>query len=132
MLRGFRLVHAGGYSRQAGLWEVAEVAFGASSDWNLSIALTRRGESVQVVFSSPLSFRVQDEGALGHYWKVRDIERAGIGTVYLIGTSEYCAEIGGQTGLSESLRHYLVAGDDTCVEVITQSPPSVPHGWASD
>lgn len=108
-------------------WDIVEVGFGASTGWTLSAKLAdRHGGTRWVLFDDPVSFRVQDEREMLDYWGARDAQNAGIGALYTILDSSYLKELGtGLTALTDNgaLTHFLLAGENTCLEVITLTRP---------
>jgi hypothetical protein len=108
------------------LWEIAEVSFGYSTDWDLRMRLKREEQYAQVIFANPVSFRVHDERELVSYWKARADQDVQIGTFYCLEGSGLVQQFehNGFHG-NGRLNHFLVAGVDTCVEVIGTRPPVV-------
>jgi hypothetical protein len=105
------------------LWEITEVSFGYSTDWDLQLLLERNERSEQVIFANPVSFRVHDERELMSYWTARAEQGVQIGTFYCLEESGLVQQFAQGFHGGERLRHFLVAGVDTCVEVIgTRSP----------
>ena len=110
-------------------WDIVGVQFGHRTEWQLRLEVVGlRGAEHTVIFSDPVSFRVQDEGEIYSYWVDREKEGAPIASVYAIMSSAYFDEI--STGVSAQaigpLTHYLICGQNTCVEVIGRSPPTSP------
>jgi hypothetical protein len=79
------------------------------------------------MFDDAASFRVQDEGEIVDYWGAREHEKVPVGTIYTIDESLYRSEFqnGGISGWSGILTHYLIAGYDACVEVLTKAEPVI-------
>lgn len=113
------------WPRGGGPWTIVEVNFGHSTAWDLRLELEREGQAAQVVFADPVSFRVHDEGELLTYWVARDAQGVDIGTFYSLENSIVLQEFIHEVGGSKPLRHFLVAGSDTCVEVLGVQPPEV-------
>ena len=107
-------------------WEIVGVQFGDRTDWQLRIEIEAlAGTQRTLIFTDLVSFRMQDEAEIYGYWTDRNAEGAPDAAIYSIGSSAYLDEI--SMGLSAQmvgpLIHYLVGGQDMCVEVIGRSPP---------
>ncbi len=106
------------------MWEVVEVTFGHSTGWDLRLRLEREGQIAQIVFPRPTSFRVHDERQLVSYWTTRADQGVQIGTLYLLKGSDVVQDFIQVEG-NLPLQHFLVAGIDTCVEVIGTYSPQI-------
>lgn len=109
-------------------WDIVGVQFGHRTEWQLRLEIgALEGGEKTVVFTDPVSFRVQDEGEIYTYWLDREREGAPIASVYSIMSSAYLDEI--STGVSAQaigpVTHYLIGGQNICVEVIGRSPPKL-------
>lgn len=83
--------------------------------------------SAWIVFEDPVSYRVCDERELLLYWHQREEEGAPIAFAYEIAHSAYLDEMAaGLTALSDGvLRHFLLGGQNLCLEVITTDLPEI-------
>ncbi|MBA3999281.1 MAG: hypothetical protein C0461_01675 [Brevundimonas sp.] len=126
MLKGFRPIDDElGWSLADGrLGDFIQVDFGAATDWSL-IAEYACGNASVWLQAKPVSYRVQDEGELINYWNRRKEENALVAFAYEIEASPYLTEMrDGVTSLSgTALRHFLFAGENTCVEIIAEQAP---------
>ena len=115
------------------LWEIVDVRMGVSTDWDLHVALEMDGHSANVIFPNVVSYRAHDEREMLEYWGARAHEGVGVGSLYSVSESAYKSEIqaGGVTGLSFPLTHFLLAGNNICVEVLSTNPPEVRNNTAS-
>jgi len=127
---GFTLLHGGGYHPGGWLGRVIDVRVGHVTDYALDIRLEQRSGDVILRFPSPLSFRVQEERDLMDYWCARSGEGVPVGVLYAIARSSYLDEFAGTiSGQTHVVTHYLVAGDDLCVEVLSDRSPELPDEW---
>lgn len=80
-----------------------------------------------IVVEDPVSYRVCDERELLPYWNQRAEEGAPVAFAYEIAQSAYLDEMAaGLTGLSDGvLRHFLLGGQNLCLEVIAADLPEV-------
>lgn len=61
-----------------------------------------------------------------HYWSARSGEGVAVGGLYSVAESAYLTELSsGVSSFERDLSHYLVLGDDICVEVIAYEPPQL-------
>jgi hypothetical protein len=108
-------------------WDIVGVEFGHRAEWQLRLEVAVLNGTETVIFTDPVSFRVQDEGEIYSYWVDRNEEGAPIASVYSITSSAYLDEIRG--GVSAQavgpVSHYLIGGQNICVEVIGRSPPKL-------
>lgn len=128
--RGFTLLDRtlGAPRPNSRLLTVVDVAYGHATDWRLRVTLEDHRETT-VWFENPTVFRVLDDGELLDYWGRRSEENVAVGTLYSIRESPFLAQLGAgvtaqSLGVGESLTHYLIAGMDVCVEVISGAPPT--------
>lgn len=126
-ISGFTLLNDGGYERDRTLWKIIGINCGYGTDYSLLVTLeTGDGESV-ITFDAPLAYRVQEERDLLHYWSARDREGVPIGVLYTVDRSPYRSEFLNTISAQEHpFQHYLVAGYDLCVEVLTARSPQFP------
>ncbi|MDO9471839.1 MAG: hypothetical protein Q7J28_02200 [Caulobacter sp.] len=127
MPKGFTLLDSalGVPLHSRNLFEVVGVRFGFEPYRQLQIELLASGWRGEITFDYPVSFRAHDEGEIIAYWTARAAEDVGVGTCFRIAKSDYLSELSqGVSGLHEELTHYLVAGLDLCVEVLSTSPPT--------
>jgi hypothetical protein len=109
-------------------WDIVGVEFGDRTGWQLRIEIEAlAGTQRTLIFTDLVSFRMQDEAEIYGYWTDRNAEGGPVAAIYSIGSSAYLDEIG--TGLAAQmvgpLTHYLVGGQNMCVEVIGRSPPTL-------
>jgi hypothetical protein len=109
------------------LWDIVQVDYGHRTKWELRIELEHDGRLAEAVFDHVVSYRVHDEREIFQYWAALARENAPVGTIYVIQKSDYLNEIKrGSTGLvTKSLRHFLLAGMNICVEVIGSGNPTL-------
>lgn len=129
-IAGFSLLNDGGYKRDRCLWQIIGIHFGHETDYSLLLTL-KKGDAERVIrFNAPLAYRVQEDRDLLHYWVTRDKEGVGIGVLYSVETSPYRSEFMDTVSAQEhAFQHYLVAGRDLCVEVLTEQTPLLPKDW---
>ena len=109
-------------------WDIVGVRYGHRTQWQLRVDIEAlNGIEKTVTFTDPVSFRVQDEGEIVDYWVDREEEGAPVANVYTIESSRYVDEIqnGVTAGAIGPLTHYLIGGQNVCVEVIGRSPPEL-------
>lgn len=109
------------------LWSITDVRFGHRQDWPLHVRLQRGSNAMKLIFESAVSFRAHDESEILGHWQQRTHEGVPVGTVYEIAESSYLNELSaGVNGLARApTKHFLVAGNDLCVEVLATAPPKV-------
>ena len=102
-----------------GLLEIERVNWDLKTDL-LSIVLADAKGEVTIMFESPVSFRAQDEGDMLEYWGTRDAEGVDVASIYNIEKSAYLSEFkeSGVSSFTCELQHWLIAGNNLCVEVI--------------
>jgi len=127
VIKGFKLIDSllaqmgGG----ASLWAVNDIRF-VSVGWPLRMTLERTWKRVRLSFESIASFPAHDEPEILGYWRARAAESVPIGTLYEIEESTYKNEFANSTAAMDApLTHYLIAGHDLCVEVLSANPPIV-------
>lgn len=129
MASGFRLIDTElGWKTDAHeLWDIVNLEFGHRSDWALRAELQfDQQRMADLRAHEVISFRVHDEGELLDYWTQRSLEGVPVGTFYQIGKSAYLAELSlGVSALATPLKHFLVCGRDTCLEVLSRGPPKI-------
>jgi len=129
-ISGFTLLNDGGYDRDRRLGKIIAINCGYETDYSLLVTVERSGGENVIRFDVPLAYRVQEERDLLHYWSVREREAVAIGVLYTVDHSPYRSEFISTVSAQEySFQHYLVAGDDLCVEVLTARPPQLPKDW---
>lgn len=125
-VQGFRLLdHELGLSARSGApFQIEEVRFGFEPARRLQITLGDREGLDHIVVDDPTSHRVQDERDMLDYWSARSGEGVGNGCVYQIAQSPYLSELSqGVSSFERALVHYLILGEDICVEVIAYERP---------
>lgn len=128
MVRGFKLLddEFGIVVGRGAPFSIGQVCFGFEPYRGLRISVDDGDMSGEIVFDDPVSHRVQDERDMLHYWSARSGEGGAVGRLYSVAESAYLAELsGGVSSFERDLRHYLVLGDDICVEVIAYQPPQL-------
>ena len=124
MPRHFQLLDDNSWPNDRGLWEITDIQFGLKTNWQLWVDLYCEERSARMIFSDPISFRVQDEREMSAYWSSREKEGVGIGTRYIIGESDYLDEFRREvSGVIGGAVHYLICGVDSCLEVLSRTPP---------
>ncbi|MFN4042522.1 MAG: hypothetical protein ACK4I0_12745 [Brevundimonas sp.] len=109
-----------------GAAKLLDVRFGADSDWNLIARYSNADEAISVVVESPTAFRVTDEGNLIWYWSMLSRQGGPWGFVYELEGSAWLAEYESSAASPRSeVKHYLVAGSDECLEVLSETQPVV-------
>lgn len=130
-MSGFTLLNDGGYKSNRRLGQIIGINYGYETDYLLAITMQCADEERTLTFRNPLAYRVQDEGDLLHYWSVRDKEGIAVGVLYTVNHSPYRSEFRATISAQVySFQHYVVAGDDICVEVLTTQPPQLPMDWS--
>ena len=128
MVQGFKLLDSelGISQRRAAPFQISEVCFGFEPHGLLRIVLSGEKLLDHIVFDDPVSHRVQDERDMLDYWSARSREGVAIGGIYKIAESQYLSDLSkGVSSFERSLTHYLVLGEDICVEVIAYEPPQI-------
>ncbi len=108
------------------LFDVVGLCFDVQPHPQLQIEVQSSTWCGEIIFDYPVSFRAHDEAEIINYWAARAAEDGGVGTFFRIEKSDYLSELSqGVSGLhNQELNHYLVAGLDLCVEVISTSLPT--------
>lgn len=128
VLQGFRLLdlQLGLSARSGAPFQIEEVRFRFEPARRLLITLGAREGLGHILFEDPVSHRVQDERDMLDYWSARRDEGVGNGCVYQIAQSPYLSELSkGVSSFERELVHYLVLGEDICVEVIASEGPQL-------
>jgi len=101
--------------------DIIQIDFGLKTGWRLIAEYDGESGPAWVIFEDQVSYRVHDERELAPYWNTRNAEGGPIAFAYELGSSPYLEELkGGVTGVIEgSLRHFLLGGQNLCLEVIT-------------
>ena len=111
---------------------ITDVRFGHRQGWPLELRLERNGSAIDVVFQDAVRFRAHDESEIIGHWLTRAEEGVDVGTIYAIESSTYKDELAsGAAALVAPLTHFLVAGYDLCVEVLSTSPPTISKAHCS-
>lgn len=116
----------GGVVPSGDIWQIA---YGAATGWKLIAEYVGDGGPAWVIFDDPISYRAHDERELVVYWTQRNEEGAPIAFAYEIMHSAYLAEMmRGVSGLVDGgLRHFLLGGQNLCLEVISVAPPTISY-----
>lgn len=110
----------------SGAVTLMDVRYGADSDWNLVAGFANGDEAISVVVERPTAFRVTDEGNLIWYWSMLGKQGGPWGFVYELAGSAWLAEYEASAASPDSeVKHYLVAGSDECLEVLSWAKPVV-------
>lgn len=110
----------------SGAATLTDIRYGADSDWNLIAAFTKGDEAISVVVERPTAFRVTDEGNLIWYWSMLAKQGGPWGFVYELDGSAWLAEYETSAASPDAeVKHYLVAGSDECLEVLSWAKPVV-------
>lgn len=129
MARGFRPIDQdlAWPDPEGRIGDILQVDFGCRTSWRLLVEYTGHGGSVWLCFDRPVSYRVHDEREMTAYWLRRSQEGATISRAYEIEASAYLDEMrdGVSASSGQRLRHILIGGHDTCVEVIATDLPAV-------
>lgn len=102
------------------------IRYGADSDWNLIAHFRNGDEAISVTVERPTAFRVTDEGNLLGYWSNIADQGGPGGFVYELEGSAWLAEF--ESSAADpylDVKHYLVAGSDDCLEVLSEVEPVV-------
>lgn len=103
-----------------------DVRYGADNDWNLIAHFSHGDEAISVSVERPTAFRVTDEGNLIWYWSMLGEQGGPWGFVYELEGSAWLAEYeASAAGPDPEVKHYLVAGSDECLEVLSWAKPVV-------
>jgi hypothetical protein len=103
-----------------------DVRYGADSDWNLIVRFSNGDEAVVVLVDRPIAFRVADEGDLIWYWSTLSKRSGPWGFAYEVEGSAWLAEYEGSAACpNPAVKHYLFAGSDECLEVLSCAQPEV-------
>ncbi|MEH6665889.1 MAG: hypothetical protein V7678_13645 [Brevundimonas sp.] len=128
MLKGFRPIddEVGWSPADSHLGDFVQVDFGTATGWSL-IAEYVYGNTSVWIQATPVSYRVHDESELIHYWNRRQEEDVLVAFAYEIEVSPYLDEMknGVTSMIGTGLRHFLCAGQNTCVEIIAEQPPMI-------
>ena len=129
MAKGFHSLdqQLGWPERPDKLGDIVQVDYGYRTGWLLVAEYETRDGTLWLTVDNPISYRVHDERELLSYWSQRALEEAPISIAYEIETSSYLDELrAGATGLfGTPLRHFLVSGQNICLEVIAAVLPDL-------
>jgi len=110
----------------SGAATLLDVRYGADNDWNLTAHFSNGDEAISVSVERPTAFRVTDEGNLIWYWSMLGEQGGPWGFVYeLEGTAWLTEYETSAAGPDPGVKHYLVAGSDQCLEVLSSAKPVV-------
>ena len=102
------------------------IRYGADSDWDLIAHFRYGDEAISVTVERPTAFRVTDEGNLMGYWSTIGDQGGPGGFVCELEGSAWLAEYETSTSVPDrEVKHYLVAGSDDCLEVLSETEPVV-------
>jgi hypothetical protein len=107
--------------------DLVRIEFGRHTDWALIAEYVLESGTRWIVVGDPVSFRVHDEREIQPYWEQRAAEGAPIAMAYEIEQSAYLDELrqGVSAMMEMPLRHFLIGGANTCLEIISSEPPVV-------
>jgi hypothetical protein len=128
MVQGFKLLDSelGIPLGQVTPFQICEIHFGFEPHRELRISLGGDSLLKYILFDDPVSYRAQDERDMLEYWSARSQEKVSTGGIYQISESLYLSELSkGVSSFERSLSHYLILGEDICVEVIAYEPPQM-------
>lgn len=110
----------------SGVAALIDLRYGADSDWNLIADFKNGDEAISVVVERPVAFRVTDEGNLIWYWTMLGKQGGPWGFVYELEGSAWLAEYESSAAVPDpEVKHYVVAGSDECLEVLSWARPIV-------
>lgn len=109
--------------------DLFQFAYGLRTGWKLIAEYDGEIGSAWVIVDVPISYRVHDERELIAYWARRDEEGILPAFGYEIAKSIYLEELSrGVSGLvAGPLRHFLLGGQNQCLEVISNGLPQVTY-----
>lgn len=109
--------------------DLFQFAYGLKTGWKLIAEYDGEIGSAWVVVDDPISYRVHDERELIAYWARRDEEGIPPAFGYEISKSIYLDELSrGVSGLvTGPLRHFLLGGQNQCLEIISNELPKVTY-----
>ncbi len=122
-ISGFEVLVLAGAEEPAG-WTLTDVSFGSATNWVLVATFERRAKRVAIRFENPASVRITDEGDLLPLWSSLWSELSTGGLAYKVRRSDFLDWFDASSGgLHGDVSHYLLAGADTCVEVLSNGAP---------
>lgn len=123
-ISGFEVLALAGVAEPTG-WTLTGVSFGSATNWGLIATFERGANRVAIRFENPASVRITDEGDLLSVWSSLWSELSTGGLVYKVRQSDFLDWFNtSSSGLHGEVSHYLLAGADTCVEVISSAAPT--------
>lgn len=123
-ISGFEVLALPGVAEPTG-WTLTDVSFGSKSNWVLVATFEHGANRVAIRFDNPASVRITDEGDLLPAWSSPWSELSTGGLAYKVRQSDFLDWFNASSGgLHGEVSHYLLAGSDTCVEVISNAAPT--------
>ena len=106
---------------------IVQIDYGHRTAWVLIAEYETAGGTLWITVDDPISHRAHDDRELIDYWNQRSAEGAPIAVAYEIEKSSYLDELRtGVSGLIDTpLRHFLLGGQNLCLEVIASHPPAI-------
>ena len=129
MARGFRCIdeELGWPGPPGWIGDFVQIDFGHRTGGALVAEYTGPDQALWVLVEDPVSYRVHDERELVAYWTQRAEENAPIAFAYELEESAYLIELReGVSGMiGTPLRHFLMGGQNACLEVIARNLPTI-------
>jgi len=107
--------------------DIVQIDYGHRTGWVLIAEYETANGPLWITVDDPISHRAHDERELIDYWNQRSVEGAPIAVAYEIEASRYLDELRtGLSGLTDMpLRHFLIGGQNLCLEVIASDLPNI-------
>lgn len=122
-ISGFEVLALPGADEPTG-WTLTDVSFGSATAWVLVATFEREAKRLAIRFDRPASVRISDEGDLLPLWASLWSELSTGGLAYKVRQSDFLDWFDASSGgLHGEVSHFLLAGTDTCVEVISNEAP---------
>lgn len=103
-----------------------DLRYGTAEDWSLRADFSHGDLLVTVAVDRPTAFRVTDEGNLIWYWAMLKQQGGPWAFVYELEGSAWLTEYNSSAASPDrEIRHYLVAGSDECLEILSWEEPVV-------
>lgn len=107
----------------SGVPTLLDVRYGHAENWRIVAEFGSGDEIVTVAFCRPTAFRITDEGNLLWYWSERE-DSSQPAFVSVVEGSAWLTEYASSAAAPlEGVTHYLFAGSDECLEVLSQFEP---------
>ena len=123
-ISGFEVLALPGVAEPTG-WTLTDVSFGSATNWVLVATFEHGAKRLAIRFDNPASVRITDEGDLLPVWSSLWSELSTGGLAYKVRQSDFLDWFKASSGgLHGEVSHYLLAGSDACVEVISNEAPT--------